>query len=231
MLERKLKRTNSNVALAAMSVFSMLVLGACGIKHGAGNSGGSNQGSIDLDAVKVGMPESTFTDAKITFAPDPQAPINGKYSSRRPNAQKGSYEVKCKDGRCFWLRVKYPEKESISKEEGLAALKLLIPGDAPPESKVDDSANPLVLFDYGNKCTGVVEYTDKDDTKVSEVSAFDIPIDQARKGLMGMGKIKTAASIAAAKKATKAAKAAKKGRAADATSSADTTTTSTATTP
>jgi hypothetical protein len=241
MLERKLNRKNNKAFVVAMSVCSILLFTACAKRAGSG-SGVTAQGTINLDAVKAGMPESTFTEAKITFAPDlrPAASSNGKtqYLSRSSTAKKGQYVVECKDGFCFWLEVKYPEKEPITKEEALETLKQLLPIDAPPQTKVDDSllskSPPQEIYEYADKYTGMLEYTDKTGAKVASVSAFSLPADQVRKGLSDMGKAPTksgsAPSTETPKKARKATKAKKESAAEPTATEAPATTTTTETT-
>jgi hypothetical protein len=228
MLDLKLNRKQYQVVMG-MSVFSLLLFTGCA-KRGNGGNGVTAQGTISLDTVKVGMPESTFKDAMITFVPDvkPNAITNGKtqYLSRIMNPKKGQFVVECKDGNCFWLEVKYPADSPITKDEGLENLKQLLPADAPAQTKVDDStfkAKHEEIIEYADKYTGMIEFADSANDKVVSVSAFNLAPDEVRKGLLSMGKPVVKPGAAATTTTTKS----KKGKGKAAAPAADVTTTST----
>ena len=231
MLDLKLNRKQYKLVMA-MSVFSLIVFTGCAKR--AGGNGVTAQGTISLDTVKVGMPESTFKDAMITFVPDvkPNASTNGKtqYLSRIMNAKKGQFVVECKDGNCFWLEVKYPAETPITKEEGQENLKQLLPADAPPQTKVDDStfkSKHEEIIEYADKYTGMIEFADGANDKVIAVSAFNLAPDEVRKGLESMGK---AAPKPAGGAATTTKTKSKKGKSKEAAPAADATSTDTSAT-
>lgn len=183
------KKNALSVSVALVSVVS---LSSC-TKNASNTTNVTPQGTVQLDTVKVGMPESTFKDATITFVVDPKpaatAAGSSQYLSRTYDKKNGQYVAKCKNGKCFVLQSLYVTTP-IPKEDALESLKLLLPADAPPQSKVDDSQmksdkvkNPGEIYEFGDKYTGILQYTDKTGAKVTVVSAFDLPADEVRKGL------------------------------------------------
>jgi hypothetical protein len=190
MFDRTLFKKNA--LAASVAILSIVSLTSCS-KSGTNTTNVTPQGTVQLDSVRVGMPESTFKDASITFVVDPkaQATSGGKtqYLSRSYDKKGGQYLAQCKDGKCFVLQTLYITTP-ISKEDAVETLKILLPADAPPQSKVDDSqmksgkvSTPGEIYEFGDKYTGIVTYTDKTGTKVSQVSAFDLPADTVRSGL------------------------------------------------
>lgn len=138
------------------------------------------QGTIPLESVRVGMPETTFKDAILTFVPDPNGNILGKvqYLSRGRDANGGQYLAHCKDGRCFGLLVLHKE-QPISKEQALSTMEKLFPTDKPAQSKVDDQQlkagnveTPTETFYFGDNYKGELIYTDKSGSKVKYVCAW-----------------------------------------------------------
>lgn len=141
------------------------------------------QGSVPLETLKVGMPETVFKNAILTFAVDtnPTATAGGKtqYDSRTYNSKGGQYLAQCKGDKCFELQIYYG-KNPISKEEALENVKQMLPSDAPAEpTKVDDSqvksksvTQPTEVHHFGDY-TGELIYTDKSATKVAVVNVID----------------------------------------------------------
>src|SRR4030095_859816 len=105
MVNRKPDRTLTGILLAQAAVLSLALTGC-----GSGNSGTPNaapQGTLPLDSVKVGMPETAFQEAILTFVPDPKGSVGRKvqYLSRSFDATGGQYVIQCRDGRCFGVQV------------------------------------------------------------------------------------------------------------------------------
>lgn len=176
MFERNLFTKNALVttALTALTVVSM---SSCS-KHGS-TSSVTPQGTVQLDALKVGQPEATFKDASLTFVTDTKAAATSggktQYVSRSYNPKGGQYVANCKDAKCFVLQVLYVTNP-IAKEDALGTLKTLMPADA-VQSKVDDSllaSKNIEIYDFGDKYTGTLEFTGKDAANVKTVSAMDM---------------------------------------------------------
>ena len=185
-----------NALAASVAILSIVSLSSCS-KSGSNTTNVTPQGTVQLDSIKVGMPEDTFKNATITFVVDPKAAATSggktQYLSRTYDKKGGQYMSQCKDGKCFVLQTLYINTP-IPKEDALEALKNLLPGDAPPQSKVDDSQlksdkfkAPGEIYEYGDKYTGILQYTDKTGAKVSTVSAFDMAADKVREGLNWKG--------------------------------------------
>jgi hypothetical protein len=185
-----------NALAASVAILSIVSMSSCS-KNGSNTTNVTPQGTVQLDSVRVGMPEDTFKNATITFVVDPKAAATGggktQYLSRTYDKKGGQYVAQCKGGKCFVLQTLYVTTP-IPKEDALEALKNLLPGDAPPQSRVDDSQiksdkvkAPGEIYEYGDKYTGILQYTDKTGAKVSVVSAFDLGADAVREGLNWKG--------------------------------------------
>lgn len=181
-----------NALAASVAMLSIVSLSSCS-KSGSNTTNVTPQGTVQLDTIKVGMPEATFKDATITFVVDPKpaATASGRtqYLSRTYDKKGGQYVAQCKGDKCFVLQTLYMTTP-IPKEDALEVLKTLLPADAPPQSKVDDSQMksdkfkaPGEIYEFGDKYTGILNYTNKTDSKVNMVSAFDLGADEVRKGL------------------------------------------------
>ncbi|MBS1954436.1 MAG: hypothetical protein JST89_09620 [Cyanobacteria bacterium SZAS-4] len=185
-----------NALAASVALLSIVNLSSCS-KSGSNTTNVTPQGTVQLDTIKVGMPEATFKDATITFVVDPKpAASNGgrtQYLSRTYDKKGGQYVAQCKGDKCFVLQTLYMTNP-IPKEDALEILKTLLPADAPQQTKVDDSQmksdkvkTPGEIYEFGDKYTGILNYTDKTGTKVNTVSAFDLGADEVRKGLNWAG--------------------------------------------
>ncbi|MBI4534075.1 MAG: hypothetical protein HY711_09015 [Candidatus Melainabacteria bacterium] len=138
------------------------------------------QGTVSLDALKVGMPENTFKDSILTFVPDPKGALAGKvqYLSRTNNANGGQVIAQCMDGKCFQLQV-YHLSSPISKDTAIKSMRSLLPSDAPNQSKVDDSelkkgkAGKLTeVYSFGDSYLGELTYTDPAGAQVTIVNVW-----------------------------------------------------------
>lgn len=172
-------KLNSGLALFTGAAISIaLTLSACG----KGNEGQQvYKGAMALENVKVGVPESVFKEAILTFVkdPNPNASAGGKtqYVGRQNSAKGGQYLAQCKKDRCYLVQVYYMQNP-VTREEAMDTLKQLLPGDAPEQSKVDDSAlkekklaEPNEVISFGDAYLGEFIYTDKDATKIKIVNA------------------------------------------------------------
>lgn len=175
MSNRNLNR-NQVVLMVGSALICALSTTACGSNNNEVATP-TKQGTISLQALRVGMPESSIKDALMTFVEDPKGSFAGKvqYLSRAYDKQGGQYLVQCKDGQVFGLQVLY-SANPISKEEATAQLKQLFPSGTPAQSRVDDSRlqTPELteVYYYDPAHYGELVYTDKTATKVKMVSAW-----------------------------------------------------------
>ncbi len=175
MFQGKLKSQFLQIATVAVSI--ALTATACG----TGNDGRQvYKGAMQLENVRVGVPESIFKDAILTFVkdPNPAASTNGKtqYVGRQYSAKGGQYLVQCKKDRCYLVQVYYMQNP-VSREEAMETLKQLMPQDCPEQSKVDDAgmkkaSDPNEVISFGDTYTGEFVYTDPDSKKVKIVNAI-----------------------------------------------------------
>jgi hypothetical protein len=178
------------VRVAATVGATALVTSSCISANDTGTTSVTPQGTVPLEKIKAGMPESIFKSARITFAVDthPAASQGGKtqYISRVFTDKNGQYMAECRDDKCFELSVLY--NTPVDKDAGLASLALLLPADSPPESGVNDNIvkepknkdpRAIEVHFYGNKYTAIVIYSDKSATKISQINCYALPADLA----------------------------------------------------
>lgn len=220
MFDLKNARELSKVlACAGASAF---VLSACiSVDTNSNTTAVTPQGTVDLDKVRAGVPETVFKQARITFAVDthPEASAGGKtqYLSRTYNAKHGQYVAQCKDDRCYELQVIYDPP--VPRADGLATMAQILPPDAPAETSVDDTVlkspkNPraLDIHYFGNKYLGIITYADKTGSQVKMVNVYAMPPEAAF--VAEYGKIPPALKIPAASRTSAVATETKTGTAA-----------------
>jgi hypothetical protein len=200
MFQRKISWQAVRVAAAVGA--TALVTSSCISANDTGTTSVTPQGTVPLEKVRAGMPESIFKSARITFAVDthPAASQGGKtqYISRVFTDKNGQYMAECRDDRCYELCALY--NTPVDKEAGLASLALLLPADSPPESGVDDTIvkapkdkdpRAIEIHYYGNKYTAVIIYSDKTATKISQINCYAMPPELAfRVDIPGLRAIK-----------------------------------------
>jgi hypothetical protein len=193
MFEWKRSCATKKIMLTARTVITAAIcslsFSAC-TTHGVNGSLNTKNslGSVPLDSLKVGMPEHVFKDSILTFVPDPSpaATAGGKiqYDSRNYNVHGGQYFAQCKNDKCFEMQV-YFVTNPIPKEEALDTVKQLLPTEAPPQSKVDDtqlksgSSEPVESYFFGNLYRGELQYADKAASKVKIVSVIAVKDEAA----------------------------------------------------
>ena len=168
-------------------LMAILLISFCLVGCGSGTTGDSGavtpQGTIDLDNLKVGVPENIIENAVLSFQLDenPISRVGGKnqYLSITKDKKGGTYIAQCKDGYCFELQALY-QGEPISKEQALETVKHMLPERAPEQSKVDDSEvtagksdNPKEVTYYGDNFYSEIIYADKSGQKVQIVNVWD----------------------------------------------------------
>ncbi len=143
---------------AALAMTLPLVLQGCSEGQ---SSDVTVQGSVPLEKIIVGIPESTLKESILTFVPDTSANAGAggktQYLSREKNANGGQYIVQCKDGTVFQVSTLFTGAP-ISKETAEAELKKLLPKDAQAQSKVEEQAGKQIYY-YGDNYIGEVILT------------------------------------------------------------------------
>jgi hypothetical protein len=175
--------SKSSVTQAMSVVIACTALGltSCSTGESGNKTSATPQGTIDIKAVKLGVPEATLKDAMLTFQPDPKGSIGPQtqYLSRTNNENGAQYIAKCRDGKIVEIDLLY--KEKVSKDAAKQDLMVLMPADAPAQSKVDDkqlkdgkTASPIEIIYFGDAHQGQVVYADKTASQVMMVLAtFD----------------------------------------------------------
>jgi len=177
---------------AVQSTLTMAIAIACTLGVAACSSGPSEtaalptkQGTIALEALKIGMPESSIKDALMTFAEDPKGAFGGKtqYLSRAYDANGGQYVVQCKDGKVYGIQV-YLYKGTLPKETAMKVMHQLLPAAA-TEFKVDDTqikdakvAQPTEKYNFADGSTGELVYSDRTLNQVGMINAW-LPTETA----------------------------------------------------
>ena len=173
--------------LATMSVCATISLVGCGSADVADKTNAvTKQGTIDVETMTVGIPEQSLQKAVFSFALDdtPIAHTGGKNQYMARNKLKDGAVVlaQCKNGQCFQLQHLYRDTP-VSAEEGEAAMKAMLPKDAPPQSKVDDSQlsdskikMPVVGYYFGDDYYGTITYTNPSDKKVVSVTVDKLAV-------------------------------------------------------
>lgn len=158
-----------------LAASAILALGTAGCGSGNKVPSATPQGTIPLESVKVGTPESVLQEAILTFVEDPKGAVGGKkqYLSRNNNADGGQYVVQCQNGKAFSVQIKYAPG-SVPREVAVETMKQLFPPEVPPQSKVKEKF-PQDFYWFGDEYQGAVSYVDKSKQKVDWVSAWMKP--------------------------------------------------------
>jgi len=175
-------RTGLLVGMAVMSVMSMT---ACSTTGTSGTPQAAvNKGTVPLEAVKVGTPETVFKEALITFIPDSLGTNNDKtqYLSRFTDADGGQYVVQTKNDISFEVAIVHRDK-TLTKEQALSRVARLLPSnvkDQPVLAKTDKTGlAPVETYTIGKDYKGSLTYKDKGATEVSMVTVTRIAPDVA----------------------------------------------------
>jgi len=171
--------------LLGIALLTMVGTAACGSATGDQVVRPTKQGTIALESLKVGIPESSISGAILTFVPDPKGTFGGKvqYLSRTNDALGGQYIAQCRGGRCFGLQV-YHLQEPISKDEALKTMHKLLPSNLPLQPPVPEiilegvdlrngkPSGPTEVYHFGKTYSGELLYTDKTRSQVAIVNAW-----------------------------------------------------------
>jgi len=179
--------TKKQLLLATISVCATINLVGCTSADVADKTNAvTKQGTIDVETMTVGIPEPSLQKAVFSFALDdtPIAHTGGKNQYMGRNRLKDGAVVlaQCKNGQCFQLQRLYRENP-ISKEDGEAGMKVMLPKDAPPQSKVDDSQlsdskikMPVVGYYFGDDYYGTITYNNPTEKKVFAVTVDKLAV-------------------------------------------------------
>jgi hypothetical protein len=177
-------------ALVAQTVCAILVMqlvSGCSSKE-TGTATQAYKGVINLEGVKLGLPEESAKSAILSFASDPSVPApHAQYLSRTYDQNGGQYCLAYSNGKPLQVRVVYAQKP-ISKEEALARLKSILPSSAPEETKIDDSEtkagkkdSPVERRYFGDTLRAELIYADKTAKTVKLVAVATLDKTAAEK--------------------------------------------------
>lgn len=165
--------------LCAASVVTLMA--GCSSKESSTATQGY-KGVINLEGVRLGLPEESAKSAILTFVADPNVTQKGaaQYLSRVYDKNNGQYCLGYNNGQPRQLRVVYAQAP-ISKEEALVKLKAIIPSGAPEETRVDDAEvkagkkeSPVEYHYFGDSLRAELIYADKSAKAVKLVSIHNI---------------------------------------------------------
>ncbi|MDZ4835085.1 MAG: hypothetical protein SGJ27_15020 [Candidatus Melainabacteria bacterium] len=169
MMSARTSRSMLFIALAAVCSMQM----GCGSGTAGDPVVGTKQGTVNVEGLKVGVPEGIIKDAVLTFVLDeqPAAKSGGRnqYLSRTKDSKGGQFSAQCKDGECFRLEAIY--ETPISKEKALETLTKMLPTAA--------GAPELRAAGEGNATAGVEKY-DCGETIVGELFLVEPKSDLVR---------------------------------------------------
>jgi hypothetical protein len=134
------------------------------------------QGTIALEKITLGIPESTLKEAMVTFVRDPSAGANAggksQYLSRTKTTAGGQYMVQCRDNAVFQISEVFAETPT-SKEPAIVELGKLLPAGAPEQSRVEEKATTDVYY-YGTDYTGELNYKDATKAQIVNLTATNV---------------------------------------------------------
>lgn len=165
--------------LLGMALLSTITLSACS----SGGTNGTpqaavNKGTVPLEAIKVGCPESVFKEALITFIPDQTGTTKEKnqYLSRFTDPSGGQYVVQAKDDISFEVAIVHRDK-TLTKEQAMATIKRLLPTNVTAEPVLVKAAKATGVETYkvGTGYQAVITYKDKTMQDVSMVTVSRLP--------------------------------------------------------
>lgn len=166
--------------LVGMALLSTVALSACtsGVTNGTPQAA-VNKGTVPLEAIKVGCPESVFKEALITFIPDQAGTTKEKnqYLSRFTDANGGQYVVQAKDDLSYEVSIVHRDK-TLTKDQAMATIKRLVPlnvTDEPVLQPAAKNAGPVDNYKIGEGYTAMVAYKDKTKAEVSMVAVTRLP--------------------------------------------------------
>jgi len=171
---------NSGKSASGLLLASAIIFALGTTSCGSGNSGAPQatpQGTLSLDTVKLGMPDSVFQDAILTFVPDPKGSVGGKiqFLSRGNDANGGQYVAECKDGACYSINIHYagqPVSRSIAFDTMKKRYPVEVPADLKGTNKPKDNHE---FFKISDEFEGALNFVDKKKEQVDWVSVWRNP--------------------------------------------------------
>ncbi len=174
-------KTKRQLLLTILSLSATINLVGCGGADIADKGNAvTKQGTIDVETMTVGIPEASLQKAVFSFAMDDN-PIShtgekNQYMARNKTKDGATMLAQCKYGKCFRIERLY-QAQPISKEDAIESMKKMLPADAPPQSKVDDTQmndsknkTPIEIYYFGDDYYGLLKYTSKADKLVGSLS-------------------------------------------------------------
>jgi hypothetical protein len=166
--------------LVGMALLSTVALSACTSTGTNGTPQAAvNKGTVPLEAIKVGCPESVFKEAIITFIPDQAGTTKDKnqYLSRFTDPNGGQYVIQAKDDLSYEVSIVHRDK-TLTKDDAMATIKRLVPSNITEEPKLETAAkpaNPVETYKIGDGYQGQLTYKDKTLKEVSMVTVTRLP--------------------------------------------------------
>lgn len=175
----KTVRTSRSMLFLALAAVCSLQMGC-----GSGTAGdaviGQKQGTVNVEGLKVGVPESIIKDAVLTFVLDeqPAAKAGGRnqYLSRTKDSKGGQYSAQCKDGECFRIEAIY--EVPITKEQALETVAKMLPTAAStpklkPPGGVNNTDAAVERYDCGDVYGAELILVEAKSDKVTKVAVSD----------------------------------------------------------
>lgn len=137
------------------------------------------KGLLDLESLKLGIPESAIEDAVLTFVIDesPAARAGGKhqYLSRTKDSDGGQYAMQCLDGKNFMIDVIYTTPVDLEiAAKTMRRMLPPLPKDLPQgsESINMNVKTKLMTYTFTPELFGQLTLAEDTLTKVNHVSVW-----------------------------------------------------------
>ncbi len=161
------------LANSVLLVFTATILAGC---TQVANNEVTPQGTIALEKITLGIPESTLKEAMVSFVRDPSAGANAggksQYLSREKTTAGGQYMVQCKDGTIFQISEVFADTPT-TKEPAAIELRKLLPPNAPEQSRVEEKATSDIYY-YGSDLIGELNYKDSKKAQITNLTATNM---------------------------------------------------------
>ena len=173
--ERSSDPKRDRLPQALVGIVAVVIQAGCGSGAPGDALVTSRRGTVNIEGLKVGVPENIVKDAVFTFALDekPAAMTGNKtqYLSRTRDGKGGQYCVQCREGSCFRVDVVYVEP--IGAEQAMETMKRLLPDAASsPEPMKKAGRGNTSTFDCGDSFRGELAFSGANCERVGLVSVW-----------------------------------------------------------
>lgn len=172
-----LSKTKGKLLLAVISLAATVnIYGCTGSDVADSSNAVTKQGTIDVEKMSVGFPETILQKAVFSFALDdnPISHTGGKnqYMARNKTKDGATLLAQCKNGNCFELQRLYRETP-IGKDDAVAVLNKMLPEGSPAQSRVDEKGASEHYY-FGEDYFGEIVYTPE--KKASSVTVYKLSL-------------------------------------------------------